>query len=304
MINYVTMGWLTMDDIVLENGTCRKNVAGGGALYSAIGAAIWDNCIGIHAPVGRPYADRSRREIKSWGLDTSGICTAEGNGLELWMLHESDVHKQQVRKLSSSHPDTMDAARGPLPATYKTARAFHIAPQGPESSISAVLSLYGHGRILTLDILADKMIDADLYANLSYLNYLNAFLPSEAEISQIWSPSHIDEWLVDTSRRGNTHVVGKIGSRGSLVAEANTGALTHIPALKVNVADTTGAGDAYCGGFLVGLAMGKTLIECGAMATVSASFVVEKYGALTFKRPTIAERDSRYQLALSGAATV
>lgn len=304
MIDLVTVGWLTVDDIVLEDGTCRRSMPGGGALYSAIGAAIWTASVGVHAPAGRPHAERSRAEIASWGLDTAGIATAEGNGLELWMLHESDVHKQQIRKLSSSEPLAMDSARGPLPAAYGEASGFHVAPQGPESSIANVQRLNAPGRKVTMDILADEMIDAGRYADLSYLACLDAFLPSEAEIDRIWAPARIEDWLAETARSGSSHVVGKIGSKGSLLAEAGTGRMTHVPALDVNVADTTGAGDAYCGGFLAGLAAGRPLVECGAMGTVSASFVVEAYGALATKRPDAEERDARFERALSRAATI
>lgn len=299
-LDLVTIGWLTVDDIVLEDGRVRRNMPGGGALYSAIGAAIWSPSVGLHAPAGKPHAERSRAGIAEWGIDTAGIDTADGNGLELWMLHESEVHKQQIRKLSSSEPLEMDVARGPLPKSYGAARGYHIAPQGPESSIANVQALRRPGRVVTMDILADEMIDAGRYADLSYLSCLDAFLPSEAEIARIWSPARLDKWLSDTARRGTAHVIGKIGSRGSLLAEAGTGRLLRVPALKVDLADTTGAGDAYCGGFLAGLAAGRPLPECGAMGTVSASFVVEAYGALSTRRPSDEERDARLETALAG----
>lgn len=303
MIDLVTVGWLTVDDIVLEDGTCRLNMPGGGALYSAIGASIWTPSVGLHAPAGRPHADRSRAEIAAWGLDTAGIATAEGNGLELWMLHESEAHKQQIRKLSSSEPLDMDAARGPLPEDYRRASGFHIAPQGPESSIANARASRALGRTVTMDILADGMIEASRYADLAYLDCLDAFLPSEAEIARIWAPARIEDWLAETARRGRAHIVGKIGPKGSLLAEAGTGRITHVPALDVDVADTTGAGDAYCGGFMAGLAAGRPLPECGAMGTVSASFVVEAYGALATRRPDPEERDSRYERVVSRVAT-
>ena len=304
MIDLVTVGWLTVDDIVLEDGTCRQTMPGGGALYSAIGAAIWNPSIGLHAPAGRPYAQGSRAEIAAWGLDTAGIATAEGRGLELWMLHESDVHKQQVMKLSSSAPLEMDAARGELPKAYGAAKGIHLAPQGPHSSIANVHALHAPGRVLTMDILADGMIDASCYADLYYLDHLDAFLPSEAEIDRIWAPARIEDWLSATARRGKAHIVGKIGSKGSLLAEAGTGRITHVPALKVDLKDTTGAGDAYCGGFLAGITAGRPLLECGVMGTVSASFVVEAFGALATQRPDDADRDARYAEALSRAAPI
>lgn len=304
MIELVTVGWLTTDDIVLEDGTCYLKRPGGGALYSAIGAAIWNGTVGIHAPAGETHANDSRREIAAWSLDTQGIADAEGNGLELWLLHESDVDKQQVRKLSSSDPLSLDAARGPLPASYRAAKGFHIAPQGPESSIANSRNLRGPGRVVTMDILSDAIIDAGRYADLSFLDNLDAFLPSETEILRIWSPARIEDWLSQTARTSATHVVGKIGSKGSLLAEAGSGRLMHVPALPVEVIDTTGAGDAYCGGFLAGLSAGRPLVDCGAMGTVSAAFVVEACGALATRRPSAQERDDRLATVMAGVTTV
>jgi ribokinase len=300
MIDLVTTGWLTTDDIVLEDGTAYMARPGGGALYSAIGAAIWGGVVGVHAPAGETHAEASRREIAAWGLDTAGIADARGNGLELWLLHESDVHKQQVRKLSSSDPLSLDAERGPLPAAYARARGIHIAPQGPESSIASARGLRAPGRVLTMDILSDAIIDAARYADLSFMTDIDAFLPSETEILRIWAPDRIEDWITATARQTGTPVIGKIGSKGSLLAEGGTGRLFHVPAHPVHVVDTTGAGDAYCGGFLAGLTAGRSLVECGAMGTVSASCVVEACGALSTRRPETAERDARLAAVIAG----
>ena len=53
MIDIATVGWLTMDDIVLLDHSCRPGVLGGGALYSAIGAQIWSDRVGVHSVSGR-----------------------------------------------------------------------------------------------------------------------------------------------------------------------------------------------------------------------------------------------------------
>ena len=52
MIDIVTIGWLTIDDIVLPNAICHQQVIGGGALYSAVGARIWHDGVGIHSVMG------------------------------------------------------------------------------------------------------------------------------------------------------------------------------------------------------------------------------------------------------------
>jgi cytidine kinase len=69
-------------------------------------------------------------------------------------------------------------------------------------------------------------------------------------------------------------------------------------ALDVEVLDTTGAGDSYCGGFLAGLVAGRPAVECAVMGTVSASFVVEACGALATPQPTASERADRFSSVL------
>jgi ribokinase len=61
-----------------------------------------------------------------------------------------------------------------------------------------------------------------------------------------------------------------------------TGGKEHIiPALLVNLADPTGAGDAYRAGFLSAYVKGYNPLTCCRIGTVTASFVVEHAGCQT-----------------------
>ena len=306
MMDVVTIGWLTMDDIVLTDHSCRPNVLGGGALYSAVGAQIWTANVGIHSVTGRPFLERVRDAIEQRGLDRHGIGAVAGNGLQLWLLHESATDKQQVPKLTSSRADETDRARGSLPAAYANARGFHIAPQTPAGSIDNArrLAALPNNPIVTLDLLSDEFIDRRLYADLAFLDDVTAFLPSEAEVERIGIPTDLDSWLRQQASAHICHIGVKLGEQGSVVCDAQTGQLTRVPAFPARVVDTTGAGDAYCGGFLAGLVAGRPLVECAAMGTVSASYIVEACGALETERPDSAERDARLETVLKGVSIV
>jgi sugar/nucleoside kinase (ribokinase family) len=301
MIDIATVGWLTMDDIVLLDHSSRPGVLGGGALYSAIGAQIWSDRVGVHSVTGRDVCEDVRARIAVRGLDSKGIGEIEGGGLQLWLLHENETFKRQVPKLNSATAEDMDRGRGPLPEAYRKARGFHVAPQTPEGTANNVrtLSELAHRPIVTVDILSDELIDRRLYADLGFLRGASAFLPSEAEIVRIWNPSDIGVWLRETASRLKCHMVAKLGERGSLVCDAESGVLIHTPAHPVNLVDTTGAGDGYCGGFVAGLAAGRPLAECAAMGTVSASYIVEACGALETERPSPAARQARLQRVLA-----
>ncbi len=301
MTDLVTVGWLTIDDIVLPNRSCQFDIVGGGALYSAVGAQIWGSKVGIHAVAGRPSIDYVRRSIADRGLDVEGITPIEGNGLQLWLLHENDDSKQQLPKLTSSSVEELDEGRPPLPTGYENARGFHIAPHGPAGSFASAarLSRFPGRPVVTMDLLSDTFIDRRLYHDTSFLRHLTAFLPSEAEIDRIWKPADLGDWLIEHAVMQHCHIAAKLGSAGSLVCEAQTGTLYRVPTVSAQVVDTTGAGDAYCGGFLAGLVAGCPVFECAAMGTVSASYVIEAYGALATTRPNDADRDRRLENVLA-----
>jgi ribokinase len=304
MIDIVTIGWLTIDDIVLPNATCHRQVIGGGALYSAIGARIWHDRVGIHSVTGEKYIQTVTNEISQYGLDVIGLNSIGGSGLELWVLHETETEKQQVPKLTSSTAQEMDSGRRSLPEAYRSSRGFHIAPQTPASSIANVryLSSFASKPIITLDILADTYIDANQYLDLSFLQSITAFIPSREEVHRIWHPINLSEWMQEQAATYNRCIAVKLGAMGSLVCEGPRASVLHVPALSVEVLDTTGAGDSYCGGFLAGLVTGRPVVECAVMGTVSASFVVQACGALATPRPTASERADRFSSVLRRVA--
>ncbi len=72
-------------------------------------------------------------------------------------------------------------------------------------------------------------------------------------------------------------VAVKLGDKGCFVTDGQEH-LTVEP-FKVKAVDTTGAGDAFCAGFLYGLINKKSLYECGQIANFVASRSVTTMGA-------------------------
>jgi ribokinase len=73
-------------------------------------------------------------------------------------------------------------------------------------------------------------------------------------------------------------LVVTMGSLGALVV-SRRGEITHIPAAAVDVVDTTGAGDCFCGALAVGLAEGRDLVACARFAAVAAALSTTAPGA-------------------------
>ncbi len=66
------------------------------------------------------------------------------------------------------------------------------------------------------------------------------------------------------------------GAKGSVLFDGNH--FIEIDAREVKAVDTTGAGDAYAGGFLYGLTSGRSFAESGRLASRAAGEVVSRFG--------------------------
>jgi ribokinase len=77
--------------------------------------------------------------------------------------------------------------------------------------------------------------------------------------------------------RGAQTIIVTLGANGALlVTRENT---KHIPSFKVNVVDTTAAGDAFIGGFASALLPGKSLEESVQYACACGALATTKFGA-------------------------
>ena len=103
-----------------------------------------------------------------------------------------------------------------------------------------------------------------------------AILPNEGELKLLTGKS-CQEGAKVLLDEGVKVVAVKLGDKGCYVTN---GIESHfIMPNKVNVVDTTGAGDAFCAGFIYGLLNGKTLKECGVLGNFVASRVITEMGA-------------------------
>ena len=103
-------------------------------------------------------------------------------------------------------------------------------------------------------------------------------LPSEGELKML-TGKRWKEGAKMLVKEGAGIVAVKLGEKGCYVTDDKEAHL--IEPFKVNVVDTTGAGDAFSAGFLYGLINGKDLYQCGRLGNFVASRCVAKVGART-----------------------
>ncbi len=102
------------------------------------------------------------------------------------------------------------------------------------------------------------------------------FMPSENEL-RLLTGKHVEKGAAIILKFGVGTVAVKLGRKGCYVTDGNENHLIEPPDAKA--VDKTGAGDAFCAGFLYGLIKSKDLYECGRLGNFVASRCIEKVGA-------------------------
>jgi len=107
--------------------------------------------------------------------------------------------------------------------------------------------------------------------------YAQYFMPNVEQLRGITGRSDPGEAAATMRRLGVGCVVATLGAEGSLIS-SDRGTVC-IPAFDVPVVDTTGCGDAYAAGFIVGVLSGWTEESAGWLGTSAAALVAQGLGS-------------------------
>lgn len=185
----------------------------------------------------------------------------------------------------------------------------HLAP-GPlpcsRANASFLKSMRGDRILITFDWPwwdwdQEAQIDLALLKNLDYL------LPSIEELTihadalfNIDADSQTEgQHVFEAARRllalGPEGIGVKMGARGMRLLLHNEKNWIQFPTFPTEAVDPTGAGDAFCGGFLVGMAQTRNAVQAALYGAVSASFIIEDFGVLHALKVDAAQAQSRLQ---------
>lgn len=109
------------------------------------------------------------------------------------------------------------------------------------------------------------------------LRNVDILLPNETELALLSGFDDIGNGVKALLEYGAKRVVVTLGSRGCVYS--NDGALFELPAFQVQAADTTAAGDTFCGALAVRLAQGSALRDALHYASAAAAISVTRFGA-------------------------
>jgi len=297
--DYVTLSNLIIDDIVLADGRSFMNTLGGAGTHALVGMRVWSDRLGYVASVGADLDPRHRAMLEALGIDLAGFVERPGyTTARAWQLFEIDERRIEIFRTSEADFDRFKPQFADIPDDYLGAKGFHIQ----SGTLTELMELIAGLRATNPDIcLAWEPATVQLTAPASEVRIALAqadlFSPDLGEAQALTGEQASDRILDTLLNWGARLVALRMGARGSLVGDAKGGRY-RVPAVPTTVVDVTGAGNAYGGGFLVGLGSGLGVVDAAARAAVSASFALEQFGVPLFTPEKHAEAQRRLSWAL------
>jgi sugar/nucleoside kinase (ribokinase family) len=305
---FIIAGRITREFILPPVGAALLDVPGGSALYTAGGLRVWEKQVGLLARVGEDYPRPWLKEIAAREVDIDGVTIlhqsldlrsliaynekfeiARGTAVSQFARRELTFPKSllgyqsppEIRK-DAMKPDMLAPLSIDIPLEYRQAQAIHFCPMDFVSH-NQLFSTFkaGYATTLTLDPSAGYMAPSFFRDLRVIVSGLTAFLPSEEELRALFWGETNDLWEMAAAigAYGCEIVVVKRGALGQLVYDVPGKRKWEVPAYPSRVADPTGAGDAFCGGFLAGYKKTYDPLQAALHGNISASLKVEGSGA-------------------------
>lgn len=163
----------------------------------------------------------------------------------------------------------------------RSARAVHLGGVdvtfglGDPAFFELLDELRADGVLVTMDLLSEL---PDLLGMArAFLPHVDYVLPNESQARLMAGESDVRAAAGALLADGPRGVIVTLGAEGSLVATAD--GYEQVAALKVEVSDTTGCGDAYCAGFVTGLLHGQDVPTAARWGTAAAALVATGLGS-------------------------
>ncbi|MEM8956338.1 MAG: carbohydrate kinase family protein [Pseudomonadota bacterium] len=311
----VTVGGLTVDNVVSAEGRVALAQAGGNGAYSAVGALQWVGQVGLVSAAVETYPRETLARLAARGVDLAGVAWfAERLDACSWFIYDGAGDRDEgltsppgalaeagfpsdqlapeqialwrARLAERQAPDEIGYSEfrdlhplspDQVPEAWLGVKGVHLAPSQPVVML-AMLDRFGSSPTLTADPgwqLAARRLDEIA----PILSRLDAFLPSEVELRALVPGAGLADALAEVAGRTPGAVAVKLGPRGVLVWDRAAVTAIEVPAREVATVDPTGAGDGFSGGFLAGLVETGDPVLAARFGAISAARIVGDFGA-------------------------
>ena len=269
---------IAFDDVTVSPGGCGSN--------TAIGLAALGVPTGIIARTGDDdQADLLDRYWGRVGVDTRFVERTPGHPTGTSVGLVDSRFQPRFIHTSGANRGLTAAAIDPDSLAACGARHFHIAgffvlPNLFEQVGEKLARLRQLGLVTSLDVvfnvrMDDPQLRSALWAALPHLDY---FIANAHEAFRLTGEDDPVKAAPILQARGARAVIIKLGAEGCYALSPDyTG---RVPAPRIEVVDTTGAGDAFASGFIAALLRGDALEQACAAGNQAGARVCTQLGAI------------------------
>ena len=276
-----------------------EEVLGGAASFFSTAASLYSQ-VNLVAVVGSDFPQEYLDFWRSRKINLAGLQIQEGSTFR-WVgryhmdMNSRDTLDTQLGVFADFHPV--------IPAEYLESELLFLANIQPELQME-VLQAAPHARLTVLDTMELWIMTAREQLT-EVMKRVDVLLMSEEEVRQYTGRASILKGVRDLFALGLKYVIVKQGSYGALLFGAD-GTYFSAPTYPLEeVADPTGAGDSFAGGFLGYLstvapqADGRyspdNLKRAVVHGNLIGSFACEDFSITRLRTLTMDEVTARYQ---------
>lgn len=223
------------------------------------------------------FAEIALGTMRELGMDTSRVIQTEeyATGVALIEVDENSG-QNAIMVIPSACDHISDAEVAALKEVIEGADILLTQLETNMSSIKGVIDMaYAAGKTIILNTAPVQPVEDALLSKVTIVtpNEVEASILTGVKVVDEQSAAQAADWFF---QRGVKKVVITMGGMGAYVADGTRAELT--PAFRVNAIDTTGAGDAYNGGFVTALSEGNDIFAAARFAAATAALSVQKMG--------------------------
>jgi sugar/nucleoside kinase (ribokinase family)/D-arabinose 5-phosphate isomerase GutQ len=257
----------------------------GGVVLNHLG---WARVLGLETGIFGKMGDDRNGEFLRDGMESLGIrhhLTLDGSASSYATVFVDPAGNRAIYMMRGATAELKGSEiRARHGAFIKNARMVSTEiSQLPLKTVIAILKFARENSIPTVldldvppsDAIATLGTRAELDQALKLATYLKPAKGAARELAEGSDPLKMAEQI--RARFGNQAVIMTAGASGCAISTADTS--VRLPAFKVKVVDTTGAGDAFLGGVLAGILWKLKWPEIARLANASAAIGIGRLGA-------------------------
>ncbi|WP_199624614.1 ribokinase [Paenibacillus alkalitolerans] len=283
----VVIGSLNMDIVVETDrfpqlgetllGERVRFIPGGkGANQAVAGARLGAETAMIGAVGDDAFGEELLLSLSGNGVDVSGVKRVAGTATGIASIYVAEGDNSIVVVPGANYrmtPDDIDRNEDKLGEADIVLLQLEIPV---DTVVYAARKAKSLGKTVVLNPAPAQPLPKEIFG---YVDYMT---PNRTELARYSGMDAEGDALEAAMRRmkemSAAHIITTLGADGSAYL-TDEGVMRHIPGYKVQVVDTTGAGDCYNAGLALSVGSGRNLEEAIRFASLVSALAVTKFGA-------------------------